>query len=428
MRKKLGLMHRIPLLLSALLLLTHCGQTTWELGAVPEDEVQLSERPTLFGHYLGTLEGAEQMQVRDLYEREQLTFTGAPTPTELLQSQYQSEPPLAPNARTVRLLTYNVGLLDAKLFGLVPYTATPDLEARAPILFERVLAEGYDIIVMQEVWRQVDVERLQAAAEVADYWVSMTDRSGSTDGLAIAVKKSLTPAAPEVGGQSYDVPSSGLEFFPAPGLNRGFMWVRFGVEGLGRMVAYNTHASAFPESYPHRMSNVRQLGLHLSQNTTDDELVFLGGDMNAGSYYRRNDWTLPDGTVQSVWFANTLSYPLMLHYGELVDLALRGSPSLDAATNDIRFGDQVPAVMDEAYCEATPDIVFTATDCNALYRQQYEGTEFPARMDILFTKDPKGRVHVTEAPLAFVEPIEYAGKTGPLSDHYGQAAIVHIAP
>ncbi len=413
-------------LLCALLLLSSCGKTTWELGAVPEDEVPLREEAGLFGHYLGTLEGAGDLRVRDLFERA-LTFTGTPTPEALLTEQYTSEPPLHPDATTLRLLTFNVGLLDAKLFGLVPYTATPHLDARAPLLFERVLAEGYDIIVLQEVWRHEDVERLEAAAEDSEYWVSTTDRRGSTNGLAIAVKKSLTAAAPEVGGESYDVPSSGLEYFPAPGLNRAFMWVRFEVEGLGPVVVYNTHASAFPESYPDRMSNVRQLGLHIRNHTSDDEVVFLGGDMNAGSYYRSNDWTLPDGTVQSVWFANTLSYPLTLHYGGLVDLALRGSPSLEEATNDLRYGDSVPDVMDDAWCEATPD-VFTATDCNALYRQQYEGTEFPARMDLLFAKDPKGRVHVTEAPFAFVEPLEYAGQVGPLSDHYGQAATVHVAP
>lgn len=419
-------MLRISLLLSALLLLTHCAQTTTELGAAPQDDVLLRDAPE-FAHYLGTLEGAEELRVRDLFTRE-LRFTGAPTPTALLQSQQAGNPAPAANARTLRILDYNVALLDAKLFGLIPYTATPDLDTRAPILFDLVLAEGFDIVAMQEVWRVQDVDRLRDAAEKAGYWVAVSDRSGMTDGLAIAVKKSLSPEPTEVGGESYDVPASGLEFFPAPGLNRAFMWTKFEVEGLGTVVVYDTHASAFPESYPDRMSNVRQLGLHLRNNTTDDQLVFLGGDMNGAPYYRKNDWTQPDGSSQEVWFANTLSYPLALHYGGLVDLGIRGRASAEAAIDDITYGDQVPDTLDATYCASAPKTVFTATDCNALYEEQYAGTEFPARIDFVFAKDPKGRVHVSEQSFAFVNDVEYAGKSGPLSDHYGQAVTVHVAP
>lgn len=418
-------MLRISLALSALFLLTHCARTTTELGEAPEDDVRLADAPE-FAHYLDTLEGARGLRVQDLYTRT-LTFSSTPTPRALLQREQASNPPAAANARTLRLLTYNVGLLDAKLFGLIPYTATPDLDARAPILFDRVFAEGFDIVTLQEVWRPADVDRMREAAERAGYWVATSERKGMTDGLAIAVKKTVSERASEVGGESYDVPSSGLEYFPAPGLNRAFLFVRFDVEGVGPVVVYTTHAAAFPESYPDRMSNVRQLGLHLKQHTSDQELVLLGGDMNGAPYYRSNDWTGPEGEVQSVWFANTLSYPLTLYYGGLVDLAVRGRPTLEAALNDITYGDLVPASETEAYCASTPP-VFTATDCNALYREQYEGTEFPARIDFLFARDPQGRVHVTEEHLAFVDPVSYDDKQGPLSDHYGQAVTVMVAP
>jgi endonuclease/exonuclease/phosphatase family metal-dependent hydrolase len=419
-------MLRLCLLLSTLLLLPRCAQTTTPLGAAPQDEVRLADTP-LFAHYLDTLEGAQDLLVRQLYEQP-LRFTGTPTPTQLLLTQHASNPAPAANARTLRLLTYNVALLDAKLFGLVPYTATPDLEARAPILFDHVLAAGHDIVTLQEVWRPADVQRLLGAAERAGYWVAVSDRRGATDGLAIAVKKTVAERALEVGGASYDEPSSGLEFFPGPGLNRAFMFARFEVEGIGQVVVYNTHAAAFPSSYPDRMQNVRQLGLHLHRHPPQQALVLLGGDMNGAPYYRSNDWTLPDGTVQSVWFANTLSYPLMLHYGGLVDLALRGRATAQAALDDVTLGDQVPQTLDAGYCAATPAVLFTATDCNPLYRAQYEGTEFPSRIDYFFARDPDGRVHVSEASLAFTEDFEYGGKLGPLSDHYGQAVTVQIAP
>ncbi len=413
-------------LLSALGCGFGCAKVTTLIGDGPEDTVALKDVPAL-AHHFDTIDGADALTVGDLFDRE-LTFSGTPTPTALLLAQRAGNPAAAADARVLRVLTYNVALLDAKLFGLVPYTATPDLDVRAPMLFDRVFEADYDILTLQEVWRTEDLERLRESAERHGYWVASTDRKGATDGLAIAVKKSLSPGPEETGWESYDQPSGNLEFFPAPGLNRAFLWTRFNVDGLGPVVVYDTHATAFASAYGDRMSNVRQLGLHLRRNTSEEDVVIAGGDFNGGPYYRANDWTLPDGTVERVWYANTLSYSLMIHYAGASDLALRGRDTDADALGDITLGDTVPDTMDEAWCAQTPDTVFTATDCNALYRQQYEATEFPARMDLLFTRDPRGRVHVSSSELAFVEPVEYGGKTGPLSDHYGQAVTLGIAP
>jgi exonuclease III len=419
-------MARVLLGLVAVCLLTRCTRSPLALGEDPLDEVQLSAAPEL-AHYVGALAGAESMRVRDLYARE-LEFAARPSPRSLLEAQQAGNPARAGNATTLRVLTYNVALLDAKVFGLIRITATPDLEARAPMLFPTVFAEGYDIITFQEVWRAQDVERMRAAAETAGYWVVTSERRGGTDGLAIAVKKTLSAAPGEVTFQPYAVPASDMEFFPAPGLSRAFISVRFDATGIGPVVVYNTHATAFPARYAARMSNVSELGLHLRHNTSENELVLVGGDMNAAPYYRANDWTLPDGTQERVWFANTLSYGLMLHYGGLVDLATRGRQTPAEALGDITEGDLVPADVDEAYCATVPNVIFTGTDCNPLYRQQYEDEEFPARLDYVFARDPSGRVHVSDVSLAFVEDVAYGDKTGPLSDHYGQAATLQIAP
>ncbi len=415
---------KVSLLLS---LVAGCAQVTTPIGDAPKDGARIAEAPAL-AHYLGALDGSDGMTVGDLFDPDRaLTFSAPPTPGDLHLRQRASNPAAATDARTLRVLTYNVALLDAKLFGLIPYTATPDLELRAPVLFDLVLEAGHDVLLLQEVWRPEDLERLREAAQRHGYWIATSDRKGMTDGLAIAVKQSVSPGPTEVGFASYDQPSANLEFFPAPGLNRGFVYARFEVEGVGPVVVYDTHASAFPESFRDRMSNVRQLALHAAARPAD-EVVIIGGDLNGGSYYRSNDWTLPDGTVQSLWFANTLSYALMLHYADAVDLAIRGAPSDEAALGDITFGDTVPEVMDEAWCARTPDTVFTATDCNSLYREQYEGTEFPARMDLIFARDPEGRVHVADAQLAFVEPVPYGDKRRVLSDHYGQSVTLRIAP
>jgi hypothetical protein len=76
----------------------------------------------------------------------------------------------------------------------------------------------------------------------------------------------------------------------------------------------------------------------------------------------------------------------------------------------------------------TPNTLFTATDCNSMYFAHYAATEFPARIDFVMARDTDNRVHVDESRLAFVDPVAYGGRMGPLSDHYGQMVRLRVAP
>jgi hypothetical protein len=125
-----------------------------------------------------------------------------------------------------------------------------------------------------------------------------------------------------------------------------------------------------------------------------------------------------------------------MHYAGVTDLAVRGRSAADADL-DITLGDMVPNVPEEAertplgtpgYCERTPSVLFTATDCNPMYFAQYAATEFPARIDFVMARDPRNRVHVDASSLAFTTPVAYGGRMGPLSDHYGQLVELRVAP
>jgi endonuclease/exonuclease/phosphatase family metal-dependent hydrolase len=73
--------------------------------------------------------------------------------------------------------------------------------------------------------------------------------------------------------------------------------------------------------------------------------------------------------------------------------------------------------------------VFTGTDCNRLYFEQYAGTEPPARLDHVLLRDPERRVRVVGAGLTLTErhALGAAGGAVELSDHYGVRATLRVA-
>ena len=115
-----------------------------------------------------------------------------------------------------------------------------------------------------------------------------------------------------------------------------------------------------------------------------------------------------------------------MHYGEVFDvLAAIG------AARDVELMDQLPPfgpvyleepLGDERRCESLGG-VFTATDCNSLYREQYMGTEYPARLDHMMLRDPSGLVRVDDGG---VEYDELQREGWELSDHYGIGAVLWV--
>jgi endonuclease/exonuclease/phosphatase family metal-dependent hydrolase len=398
-------------------------------GSSVLDALPIAELPHL-AHVAEALAGDdERLTAYELVQSGALDFDVAPDPTDLLRGMNALDDPRPATGGTpLRVLTQNVALLDANVFWFVDYARTPLLDERREALFDTFTRDAPDVVMFQEVWLPEDVERFAAAASDAGYLTSVGERGWHDDGLLIAVKESIVDggAFTATGHQAYEA-QDGLEFFPGPGVKRGYQWVKFDHVDAGPMVVFNTHMQAFADQWSNRNKQARELGIVIERETDEGALAFVGGDMNAGPYYARDAWRLPDGAQETVWFANAVSYPLLLQYGGLVDLAIMGRAARDADA-DVVLGDtvvndpetalQIPHAVD-GWCDDTPLVTFTAWDCNTLYFQQYGGTEPPARLDHVLARDPEGRVRANASSLAFTEQETFGDVDTEPSDHYG---------
>lgn len=406
----------------------------WALGGSESDSIRLRDNPNL-AHLAEAL--GEDLSLLELFERgDNLDFVAAPNPTALLRATAALDDERPDTQGTsLRLLSQNVALLDAKLLGFIDYARTPFLDERRTALPDRFLREGHDVLFFQEVWLPEDLALFTEAAAAAGYLAFPGNRDGHNDGLLLLVRESIVAAgtAPESDALAYQA-QDGLEHFPGPGIKRGYQWVRFAHAEIGPVLLFNTHMQAFSGNWHRRLAQSRELGVTLREMALDGELVFVAGDMNAAPYYRTADWALPDGSVEEVWWKNALSYPVLLAYGELEDLAVMGRALADA-DSDVTLGDLVVNDATSAattpgaragYCDDTPPTTFTATDCNSLYFAQYAGTEFPARLDHIHARDPEGRVRVVDSRLMFTAAEAFGDVETEPSDHYGVSVDLMI--
>lgn len=403
------------------------------LGDSEHDTVMLKDVPAL-AHVAAALEDGNDQKVMDLFGKRKLAFDRAPDPSSLLQSfLVQNESRVHEGGVLLSMLTYNVALLSVRPLGIYKYAESPELDVRREVLPDLILREGADIVVLQEVWLDEDLPRFEDAASRHGYRLFKQDRSEYDDGLLVLLKNSIVSPdmEPELENVPYDSqdPKEGL---PTIGIKRGFLRVSFRHPSLGAIHVYDTHMQAYPEAWSNRMQQARQLGLHLREHVKDGEVGLVGGDMNAGPYYRDDVWHGPDGDVED-WWSNALSYPLLLHYGGAVDLFSMGQEAQDVhlgntVVNDAEMSTKIPGAA-EGWCAANPAVVFTATDCNSLYFRQYAGTEYPARLDHLVARDTSARIHVVGTGLMFTRAIEFPGEgTFEMSDHFGVLTSLSIRP
>lgn len=402
-----------------------------DLGTLPADQVRLADTPTL-SYFVPALPNGASLTAGDLL-RSLPTFSAAPDPTALLQATQAANAANQNEGTALRVLSYNVALLDANVFGIIPYKETPYLKERRDELPALILSEGYDVVCLQEVWRPQDRRRFEKEGEAQGYLAFHGPRGRYNDGLVTLIKKELVSGEAEVYASPYDARDP-LEYFPGPKIKRGFIEVGFQHPSLGRLYVYNTHMLAWPANWPTRMAEARQLGARI-QAEAAEHLALVAGDMNGGAYYPADTWLNPEGVVETGWWSNTISYAFLQHYGGLVDLVIRGSTP-EQAVADVTVGQQIGALTPP---NGRPDIVgscaalgypnhLTATDCNVLYGMQYKDTEYPTRMDHLFAHDPGNRVYVTEAHTVFTARRSFDGSPEmEPSDHLGVAVTIKVA-
>ncbi|MFT4978302.1 MAG: hypothetical protein ACI8S6_004210 [Myxococcota bacterium] len=408
-----------------------------DLGALPIDQASLTETEVLahLGAALSEEARGEIGQLDVLLRSDAAVFGAAPDPSGLFEARraaHAALPPLAEGAAELRVLTFNTALLDRTYLGNL--VQMPEIELRRPVMGERLMRLGYDILLLQEVWEWSDVEALKAAGEAAGYIVY----GGSPDkhpehGLAIAVRADLiAPDKPQDRREQQFSAQRKLEYFPGPDVRRGWLTWSFTLAGTEQQIhLYDVHATSFVSFWLQRELQAREVGAEISTRPEGD-VVVLGGDLNSGPYYRDDVWIDGENVAVGGWWRNAVAYALWLHYGEMYD-------ALNAVElpQDVALGETIPQPRDHRvfliepygrarWCGEVSGVVFTATDCNDLYFQSYAGTEFPARLDHLMIRDPSGAVRVMEAGLVLDQPAFFGGREVELSDHYGIDARIQI--
>jgi exonuclease III len=399
-----------------------CSTERVALGDDVTDNVRVSSTR---GGYLSSALAGEPTWADVLAAGDGLGLSTAPDPSSLLSAMSIVDDERSLSGTGLSVLSYNVALLDVALLGVFEgFRRTPTLEQRRRVLPGLVIERDADVVMLQEVWRDQDVERFTTAGTAAGYAVYVQDRSQYNDGLAVMIKKEIINGNVDINATVFATQDN-TEFFPGPGIKRGFLSVHIIHPQIGSMYIYNTHMQAFPDQWKNRLQQARQMGIAIRDEAGED-LAIVGGDFNAGPYYRDAVWKLPEGKEQGSWHQNALSYPALLTYGGLDDLLIMGRAG-DDALFDVSLGNTVvndPTTALETpgasatFCTDTPPVIFSATDCNELYFQQYAATEYPARLDHLFVHDPAGRVRVTQSGLTFTEKRRFDDVEIEPSDHY----------
>lgn len=400
-----------------------------DLGEHPLDGTRLGDAPAL-RHLATALDDGEGLTVEDLF-REQPAYARAPDPSALLEQQqadHDALPPL-PSPEPLRVLSFNTGLLDR----WYPFAVlqVPHVDERRAQLPAKLLGDGWDVLLLQEVWDMRDVQAFEQEAARRGYraYAGSSDAAHEAHGLLMLVREAIIdPDGPDERDEETFELQRDIERFPGPGIERGLLSWRLRHAPTGVVLhLFDTHTTAFPELSWVRDAQARQLGLR-AHAVPDDEVVVMTGDLNAGPYYPHDRFGEVDGEPVVGWWRNAQAYPLLLHYGGLWD-----AHAAAGQADDVALLDQLPAYgpryADEPYgdaalCEVLTG-VFTATDCNSLYFEQYAATEYPARLDHVLVRDALERVRVYDSAVVYTEPLP--GGSFEASDHYGVGVTLLLA-
>ncbi len=391
-----------------------------DLGEHRLDRAALADSPAL-EHLAAALPDAEGLTVEDLL-REHPAYARAPDPSALLEqmrADHIALPPLAV-AAPLRVLSYNTGLLDRWYpFAVVKVPQVDVRRTRSPA---ELLGDGWDVLLLQEVWDQRDVDAFTQEAARRGYLVHSGSSAAAHEehGLLMLVREALVdPDGPDERAEETFELQRDIESFPGPGIERGLLSWRFRHAPTGLVInLFDTHTTAFPELAWVREAQVRQLGLR-ADAVQYDEVVVVAGDINGGAYYPLDRFGEVAGEPVVGWWRNAQAYALLLHYGALWD-----AHAAAGQADDVAFMDRLPPfgpaylrepLGDAALCEELA-AAFTATDCNSLYFEQYAATEYPARIDHVLVRDSMERVRVRDSAIVYREPLAEGYE---LSDHYG---------
>ncbi len=369
---------------------------TPDLGSHPEDRARAADVGVL-AHLADALPRSNSVTVADLVAARTPDFTRAPDPFALFAKEHAEAKRPTRGGKRLRVLSYNTALLSRPYLNMA--VRMPEYAIRRTTMPEALFGDGWDILLLQEVWDDVDLELFTRAAARHGYRIwGGTPARHRQHGVVIALRDAIVDdAGPDTRGEGQYHVQYPLEERPGPNIRRGWLSWRFRHARSGLdITAFSTHMTPFPHYWRQRCYQARELGLQARQAPADD-LVIVGGDMNGGPYYPSDAWTQPSGRVVTNWWRNAVSYPLLRYYGGLRDAAIEAGMGA-----------------------ALPHEAYTATDHNSLCHRSYAGLEFQSRMDHVLLRDHTARARVSKCELAYTELRDW-GTAGrfELSDHYG---------
>jgi len=405
-----------------------------DLGDNPRDAVVI-DNSSVLAHLGEAYQGGGSRTIGELLEDEAPLFTSPPDPRALLDRQAIEHAALLPIEEGVnlRVLTFNLGLLDR----WYPFTtaSVPEVDLRREHVPPLLLSGGWDVLCLQEVFDSIDVERIRVAAEDRGYRIyAGTSKHHEGHGLVIAVREALIDDnADEFTHEQVYEQQYGAETFPGPGIARGFIDWSFVHAPTGRRVTViDTHATAYADHWRARTFQARELGLYVRSRQAE-EVVVIGGDFNAAPYYPEDVFGVDDGEPVGEWFANTMMYPVFLHYagGRLIDTmaatgaaddidGLLGLPGFDPVAWDREpYGDR-------SLCDGERSTL-SWDWCNSLGFANYSGaSEYAARIDYVFVRDLGDDVRVLDAGLYYTEREMLGDVELELSDHYAVGTTLRL--
>ena len=283
---------------------------------------------------------------------------------------------------TLKITTFNVGLLDVRLFGRTVFEFTKNTRKRAELLPEVLYGHECDILCLQELYHAHDFARVQAALrERFPFWLSSKPKPsiaiGLPHGLAVFSRFPLRDGADlRFRRQTID------EGLLGP---RGYLSVQVEHSNLGIFSLINTHTTAGgflarPESA--QANAVRSDQLHQLFDTPTT-LALLIGDLNCG----------PE--------ASSRNYTDLLEAG---------------------FVDPYRSLHGEAHCP-------TWDPTNPLNSAGPHSTSPPQRIDhILLSGAFAASIRLVSYERSFLENLPFAPESHTISDHSGVTLVVESIP
>jgi endonuclease/exonuclease/phosphatase family metal-dependent hydrolase len=185
--------------------------------------------------------------------------------------------------RSIRILTYNVGLLEFSMFGVVVFSNPPYAQKRLPFIPIAIRRENADIVCIQECYEDSHARYL--INELRDLYPFYARECASGvrihNGLLIFSKWKIS--------RSKFVNYEKLSIVESMVVNKGFLEASIDVPGLGYVTIANAHTTAGGEVDPHctttenwREAELLQCIHSLRLAEAAGHHVMLAGDLNCG--------------------------------------------------------------------------------------------------------------------------------------------------